>query len=253
MFRRKKKSNKYHNYIIVSERDTDVQHFHFSRQKLLTISGVAVVLISIALFLSADALTGILYKAKLKDLQSNYKNLTQTLVDLQTQLEDVSGQVGIIEKKDLAIRTYAGLPQIDQDVRKMGIGGTKLKNPNMDEIAPHVTSLISDIEMNVDALSRKVKLELQSYNTMFNSVRDHSDNLKIIPSIRPVQEGYLGSGFGYREDPFNGKVRFHYGLDFAVNTGTKIYTPADGKVKYAGNQGEFGEAKICSYIHVINK
>lgn len=99
MFRRKKKSNKYHNYIIVSERDTDVQHFHFSRQKLLTISGVAVVLISIALFLSADALTGILYKAKLKDLQSNYKNLTQTLVDLQTQLEDVSGQVGIIEKK----------------------------------------------------------------------------------------------------------------------------------------------------------
>ena len=241
MFRQKKKSNKYHNYIIVSERDSGMQHFHFSRQKLLTVSGIAVIFISIALFLSADALTEILYKTKLKDLQANYQNLTQTLVDLQTQLEDVSGQVGIIEKKDLAIRTYAGLPQIDQDVRKMGIGGTKIKNVDLDGIAPHVTSLISEIEMDVDALSRKVKLELESYNSMFNSVRDHSDNLKIVPSIRPVQEGYMGSGFGYREDPFNGKVRFHYGLDFAINTGTKIYSPAEGKVKFAGTQGGFGK------------
>ena len=227
MFRQKKKSNKYHNYIIVSERDSGMQRFHFSRQKLLTVSGIAVIFISIALFFSADALTEILYKTKLKDLQANYQNLTQTLVDLQTQLEDVSGQVGIIEKKDLAIRTYAGLPQIDQDVRKMGIGGTKIKNVDLDGIAPHVTSLITEIEMDVDALSRKVKLELESYNSMFNSVRDHSDNLKIVPSIRPVQEGYMGSGFGYREDPFNGKVRFHY--------------PAEGKVKFAGNQGGFGK------------
>ena len=221
MFRQKKKSNKYHNYIIVSERDSGMQHFHFSRRKLLTVSGIAVIFISIALFLSADALTGILYKTKLKDVQANYQSLTQTLVDLQTQLKDVSGQVGIIEKKDLAIRTYAGLPQIDQDVRKMGIGGTKNKNINLDGITPHVTSLISDIEMDVDALSRKVKLELQSYNSMFNTVRDHSDNLKIVPSIR--------------------QVRFHYGLDFAVNTGTKIYSPAGGKVKFAGNEGGFGK------------
>ncbi len=241
MFRRKKKPNKYHNYIIVSERDSDVQHFHFSRQKLLTIGGIAVLFVAVTLFLSADALTGLLYKAKLKDLRSNYQQLTQTLVDLQTQLEDVSGQVGTIEKKDHAIRTYAGLPQIDQDVRKVGVGGTDIRKANMDGIAPNVTSRISEIELNVHELSRKVKLELQSYNTLYDKVRDHSDNLKIIPSIRPVLEGYLGSGFGYREDPFTGKVRFHYGQDFAVNTGTKVYSPADGKVKYAGNQGGYGK------------
>ncbi|MEA1882129.1 MAG: M23 family metallopeptidase [Candidatus Marinimicrobia bacterium] len=241
MFRRKKKSNKYHNYIIVSERDTDVQQFHFSRQRLLTVAGIAVVFISVILFLSADALTGLLYKVKLKDLRANYQQLTQTLVNLQTELEDVSDQVGTIEKKDQAIRTYAGLPQIDQDVRKMGVGGTNINNPSVDGIAPDVTSRISEIEMNVEALSRKVKLELKSYNTLYDKVRDHSDNLKIIPSIRPVQEGYLGSGFGYREDPFTGKVRYHYGQDFAVNTGTKVYSPADGKVRFTGNLGGYGK------------
>ncbi|MBT3479022.1 MAG: peptidoglycan DD-metalloendopeptidase family protein [Candidatus Marinimicrobia bacterium] len=240
MFRHKK-TNKYHNYIIVSERDSDVHQYNFSRQRLLTIAGIAVVFVSIGLFLSADALTGILYKAKLKDLRANYHQLTETLVTLQTQLEDVSGKMGTIEKKDQAIRTYAGLPQIDQDVRKMGVGGAVIRKTNVNDIAPEVTSRISEIEMNVETLSRKVKLELKSYNSLYNKVRDNSDNLKIIPSIRPVQEGYLGSGFGYREDPFTDKVRYHYGQDFAVNTGTKVYTPAQGKVRFAGNQGGYGK------------
>ena len=218
-----------------------MHHFHFSHQKLLTIAGIAVVFVSVILFFSADAMTGLLYRAKLKDLRASYQQLTQTLVELQTELEDVSGKVGTIEEKDQAIRTYAGLPQIDQDVRKMGVGGTNINNPAMDGIAPDVTSRISEIEMNVEALSRKVKLELKSYNTLYDKVRDHSDNLKIVPSIRPVQEGFLGSGFGYREDPFTGKVRYHYGQDFAVNTGTKVYSPADGKVRYAGNQGGYGK------------
>ena len=240
MFRHKK-TNKYHNYIIVSERDSDVHQYNFSRQRLLTIAGIAVVFVSIGLFLSADALTGILNKAKLKDLRANYHQLTETLVTLQTQLEDVSGKMGTIEKKDQAIRTYAGLPQIDQDVRKMGVGGAVIRKTNVNDIAPEVTSRISEIEMNVETLSRKVKLELKSYNSLYNKVRDNSDNLKIIPSIRPVQEGYLGSGFGYREDPFTDKVRYHYGQDFAVNTGTKVYTPAQGKVRFAGNQGGYGK------------
>ena len=82
MFRRKKRPNKYHNYIIVSERDSDLKQFHFSHKRLLAISGITIVFISITLFLSADALTGLLYKAKLKDLRDNYQRLTETLVEI---------------------------------------------------------------------------------------------------------------------------------------------------------------------------
>ena len=64
--------------------------------------------------------------------------------------------------------------------------------------------------------------------------------MKVIPSIPPVQQGYVNSGYGYRKDPFDGQVRFHYGLDFAVNAGSNVYAPADGNIKFVGNQGGFG-------------
>ena len=119
--------------------------------------------------------------------------------------------------------------------------GNPSKKLNLSGISNEFTNRLSNVELNVDALSRKVKLELSSYNSLADKVVKYSENLKIIPSIRPVKEGYLGSSYGYRNDPFTEKVRFHYGQDFAVNTGTKIYSPANGKVKYANIQGGYGK------------
>ena len=240
MFQSNKNTNKYHNYIIVSEKDTGVRNYHFSRKFAFTAIGISVLSISIVLFFTANALTGVMYKTKMNNLRSSYEHLSETLTSLQNQLDNVSGEVGVIEEKDQAIRTYAGLPQIDQDVRKLGVGGTDFKVNAIDDIPNDITNRITEIEMNVNALSRKVKLELNSYNNLYDVVRNHSDNLKFVPSIRPVQSGYINSGYGYRKDPFNGNTRFHYGLDIAVNVGTKVYAPADGKIKFAGNQGGFG-------------
>ena len=241
MFRSNKNTNKYHNYIIVSEKDTGVRNYHFSRKFAFTAIGISVLSISTVLFFTANALTGVMYKTKMNNLRSSYEHLSETLTSLQNQLDNVSGEVGVIEEKDQAIRTYAGLPQIDQDVRKLGVGGTDFKVNAIDDIPNDITNRITEIEMNVNALSRKVKLELNSYNNLYDVVRNHSDNLKFVPSIRPVQSGYINSGYGYRKDPFNGNTRFHYGLDIAVNVGTKVYAPADGKIKFAGNQGGFGK------------
>ena len=108
----------------------------------------------------------------------------------------------------------------------------KLSNP---------ASKLIDLEMNVDNLTRKVKLELASYSNIYNKVIKESDRLQSIPSIRPVNGGYINSGFGYRNDPFTSKPRFHYGQDITVSSGTNVYAPADGVVKYASRQGGFGK------------
>lgn len=234
--------SKYNNFIIISERESGVQQWYFSRGKFFTIASLAVVFIAVALFLSADALTQILYRANLRDLKENYNELTTTLVNLQTRLNQVSNQVGKLEEKDIAIRTYAGLPQIDQDVRKLGIGGIRVGvNTALARLVPDVETMISDLEMSVDELTRRVKLELSSYSILVDRVQGQRDKLQTLPSIRPIQGGYLGSGFGYRKDPFTGKVRFHYGQDFAVNTGTSVYAPADGIIKYSGREGGYGK------------
>ena len=147
-----------------------------------------------------------------------------------------------IEEKDRALRTYANMPQIDKDVRKLGIGGMEIVKPvKVENQLSDPASKLIDLEMNVDNLTRKVKLELASYSNIYNKVIKESDRLQSIPSIRPVNGGYINSGFGYRNDPFTSKPRFHYGQDITVSSGTNIYAPSDGVVKYAARQGGFGK------------
>ena len=51
----------------------------------------------------------------------------------------------------------------------------------------------------------------------------------MVPSTAPV-EGPVGSGFGFRTDPFSGRGALHTGLDFPADTGTPVRAAAGGMV-----------------------
>ena len=52
--------------------------------------------------------------------------------------------------------------------------------------------------------------------------------------------GETSSGFGYRMHPIHNEVRFHYGTDFAADSGTVIHAFADGTVLEAGTDEGYG-------------
>lgn len=52
--------------------------------------------------------------------------------------------------------------------------------------------------------------------------------------------GYGSSGFGYRLHPIQEEVKFHYGTDFAANSGDDIVAFASGTVTFAGYSESFG-------------
>lgn len=52
--------------------------------------------------------------------------------------------------------------------------------------------------------------------------------------------GYTSSGFGYRMHPIFNEMRFHYGTDFAADSGTAILAFADGTVLAAGEDEGYG-------------
>ena len=184
MFYQKKNSNKYHNYILVSEKDSGIKQYHFSKKKVLGFFMLSVVVLSSALFLSANFLSNFIYKNKISNLRSNYENLTNTIVSLEKELDELTAEMTGIEDKDKAIRTYAGLPQIDNDIRKLGVGGgTIIGNSSYKNIPNDLLQRISEIELDVNNMSRKVKLELNSYSNLYDLVKEHSDNLKTTPSI----------------------------------------------------------------------
>jgi murein DD-endopeptidase MepM/ murein hydrolase activator NlpD len=52
----------------------------------------------------------------------------------------------------------------------------------------------------------------------------------MVPNSPPVN-GTVGSGFGFRSDPFSGRAALHTGLDFPADVGTPIMAAAGGMVR----------------------
>ena len=119
-------SNK--NFIFQRETETGVRQWHFTHGQAIALLGVTTVVIGAFLFMSADFLSNYLYEKRLAEFKSNYSNIANNLGLLQERLKQIDEQMAIIEEKDKAIRTYAGMPEIDQDIRKLGIGGRSLES-----------------------------------------------------------------------------------------------------------------------------
>ncbi len=98
---------------------------------------------------------------------------------------------------------------------------------------------------------------LQDLNTQMDSLQGlgdrHGDVLTLIeshlfekrldalmvPSIAPV-DGPVGSGFGFRADPFTHRAALHTGLDFPAEPGTPILAAAGGVVLSAEPHPQYG-------------
>ena len=57
----------------------------------------------------------------------------------------------------------------------------------------------------------------------------------------------ITSGFGWRNHPFSGERKFHYGIDFAAPEGTPIYAYQAGLVEFAQWKGGYGITAIIDH------
>ena len=228
-------------YILHSESDNLVNQWHFSNAKILALVSVSLIILGSFLLIGADYVSKVLYDKRLKEFKANYSSVISNIDKIQSRLKELDQQILDIEEKDKAVRTYAGMPEVDNDIRKLGIGGVTLKKPIvLDNLAPAVSKEISQLHLDIEKLSRQVNFELVSYEKIYDRVKGDIDRIRHIPSIRPVSGGFLNSSFGYRQDPIDDIRRFHQGQDITVPTGTPIFAPADGLVKRAYYIGGFG-------------
>lgn len=100
--------------------------------------------------------------------------------------------------------------------------------PSLEQLQTLVSGLDEVTDFNTDVLtlveSRLLASRLQNL---------------MIPSAVPV-DAPVGSGFGFRRDPFNGRLALHTGLDFAAETGTAVHAAAVGIVAARGWHPEYG-------------
>jgi murein DD-endopeptidase MepM/ murein hydrolase activator NlpD len=76
--------------------------------------------------------------------------------------------------------------------------------------------------------------------------------MKTLPVTAPLAVDYeVGSPFGVRHDPFNGRTSFHTGLDMDAPYDSKVFATAPGTVTYAGYRDDYGKIVEIDHGHGI--
>ena len=106
---------------------------------------------------------------------------------------------------------------------------------------------IVNIPRGVGGPGRKVdKLDINYLNFLQREVHTLEEYLRKTPLGPPVL-GPLTSHFGYRRDPFTGRIEFHEGVDIRAPYGTPVRATADGRVIYVGEFGGYGKTVIIEH------
>jgi hypothetical protein len=126
-----------------------------SQRRLTVYAILGVGLFCVAVIVGIQLFSNSIYNAKVIRLQKNNSKLTGTLYDLENRIQRMESEVHVLTEKDQALRTYADIPVIDRDVRKLGIGGKYIfQGEELDNLLPDNDIKISKLANDLDRLTR---------------------------------------------------------------------------------------------------
>ncbi|MDO9095646.1 MAG: M23 family metallopeptidase [Rubrivivax sp.] len=88
---------------------------------------------------------------------------------------------------------------------------------------------LEQLQTLVSGLDEATDLHTDLFTFYESRLQESRLTALLVPSAAPVI-GPVGSGFGFRTDPFNGRAALHTGLDFPAEVGTPILAAAGGMV-----------------------
>jgi len=101
-------------------------------------------------------------------------------------------------------------------------------------------SAVSDISRSISILVKVLNSQYARLDALQLLLLDRNLEEARTPAGWPVSSGWISSGFGERNDPFNGKAVHHDGLDFAGIKGSEILGVASGVVTWSGPRQGYG-------------
>ncbi|MDG1342278.1 MAG: M23 family metallopeptidase [Flavobacteriaceae bacterium] len=200
---------------------------------LFILSSFLLGLFSLLILLNSDRINTPAEMAQ-KRLIQNYELQFDILNKKLTQIESV---VDNIEERDNNLyRVYFEASPIPEAQRRAGFGGV---NRYKDLEGYDNSELIINTSKRLDILSKQTVVQSRSLDEIERLASNKAALLEAIPSIQPIKNKDLtrmASGYGYRNDPFTKKRRFHWGMDFTAKKGVPVYATGNGVVKRADNR-----------------
>lgn len=244
--------NKQIKVIYFSFGGSDVREISLNWKKIILISSTVFTILIFLVSVVVGLTTDFFHNWQISHLSKANTQLTNLLDDMTRRVSILESQVQNLEKEDNDLRIFVDLPQIDSDVRKLGIGGQSLAAyGNIAAIPEDSRTEALHIKNLLDNLEQRIQIASESRNEIIDKYSQDLKQIKHTPSICPVVNGRYTDRFGYRLDPLLDKVRPHHGLDIAAARGTPIHSSADGVVtlvveKYRPN---YGYGKLVEIDH----
>jgi murein DD-endopeptidase MepM/ murein hydrolase activator NlpD len=197
---------------------------------LLRIGGLLalVLTLSFLFFAGIATLHGLVWQSDEEiRLRSENKALKQHYAVVKQQFEESEQQLSALEEKDKAL--------------KVSLFNSIFTEPEKKEIQHASFIMVTDVNTLRDRIEelKEITKEIAS-DAVFNSAyfgdklagnpKKIIDKLSVTPSIMPVVNGKLISGFGKRIHPFHKGLYNHPGIDITATRGTEVVASADGYV-----------------------
>ena len=166
------------------------------------------------------------------------------LVKLEAVGERVAGAIGVKPEELRQMLRPEGAPA---PTTAGGQGGpfVPARSASLDQLKSIVGALDLEADQRTDLFTL---FEARLFESRMQSL--------MVPNSKPVDVS-VGSGFGFRTDPFSGQAALHTGLDFPADVGTAVMAAAGGVVQLSeyhpqyGNVVELdhGKGLITRYAH----
>jgi murein DD-endopeptidase MepM/ murein hydrolase activator NlpD len=99
---------------------------------------------------------------------------------------------------------------------------------------------LAELQTQAHSVAKGLDVRTDFMNVVESELLATAARSALLPHDTPLVEGFVGSGFGMRTDPFTGEVTMHTGIDFAAPAGTPIFAAAGGVVEAAERHPEYG-------------
>lgn len=235
-----------------------VKQIHCSRGRLIGLISLICIGLCATAYIFFDYL--VLHKS-ISDKDALKRDLalqTEEVLHQREQIQNFAAEINALKNRlvkldefEKRIRIIANIDDKENGDGLFGVGGSAPEdlNPNI-ELTQRHQRLIRDMHRRIGQLNKATDNQSEDFEHLLDSLEAQKNLMAHTPAIRPV-EGWITSGFGYRQSPFTGKKEFHKGIDFANRTGTKILAPADGVVSFVGPRGFYGQLMVIDHGHGV--
>ena len=158
--------------------------------------------------------------------------LQARLVRLETVSERVAGMAGMKPEEFKVIEPAGGAASLPA-------GGPY--TPLRSALQQPSKATLEALRRELDVMNHQGEQQADVLTLIESRLFEKRLDALMVPSTAPVTGGAIGSGFGFRADPFRGTRALHTGLDFPAPTGTPIAAAAGGVVLTAEFHPQYGQ------------